>query len=95
MTYPLHDREIGGGSCIVHFLKSTIFLIARATLVGLARQLSDLTLPEFGQHLHRGPSMISRLATAHTDQSDRMIEGHIHRTLHLKSSPSYTAQPRL
>lgn len=37
---------------------------ARAMLVGLARQWSDLTVRELAQRLHRDPSMISRLDLA-------------------------------
>lgn len=54
---------------------------ARATLVGLARQWSRLTVRELGQHLQRDPSMISRLAATYAAAPDPKIETHIRRAI--------------
>lgn len=59
---------------------------ARAMLVGLARQWSDLTVREIAQRLHRDPSMISRLAATYAAAPDQKLEAHIRRVLHLKPS---------
>jgi len=54
---------------------------ARAMLVGLARQWSDVTIRELGRRLHRDPSMISRLAAAYTALPNPALEAQIRKAI--------------
>ena len=59
---------------------------ARAMLVRLARQWSQLTVRELGRRLQRDPSMISRLTATYATRPDAKLEAHLRRTL--QSRPS-------
>lgn len=54
---------------------------ARAMLVSLARDWSQLTVRELGRRLHRDPSMISRLAARYALHRDPAIEGRLRQRL--------------
>jgi chromosomal replication initiation ATPase DnaA len=59
---------------------------ARAMLVGLARQWSQLTVRELGRRLQRDPSMISRLAATYATHTDARIEAHVRRAVQPRHS---------
>jgi hypothetical protein len=58
---------------------------ARAMLVCLARECSQLTGRELGRRLHRDPSMISRLAAIYAAHRDERIEAQVRRAIQSRS----------